>query len=249
MAGNLNISQINGGHLGFRNVLINGQVNTANEINQRVLIFSGVSDGEYFADRWKRVDSSNMTQLVEEGSYAPNAVYTLSGVGVTTSQVTAPTSGTWNWGVVPSSASLVQLEIGVNVTPFEYRPVSLELSMCKRYYETSLIGISEADAIAAGTAQNDGRVFKTTCGDAVGIHTFSHHYEVEKRTNAPTFRIYNYLTMTQNQCYSFAGFTGPVAAAVLSNGKYSKYQTLQTNSYNVNVAASLGYQFVCEDEL
>ena len=249
MAGNLNISQINGGHLGFRNVLINGQVNTGNEINQRVLGFSDVSDGEYFADRWKRIDSSNITQLVEEGSYAPGAVYTLSGVGVTTTQVTAPASGTWNWGTVPSSSSLVQLEIGVNATPFEYRPVSLELSMCKRYYETSLVDISEAAAVALGTVQNNGRVFRTTCGDGLGQHTFNHYFEVEKRTGAPSFRIYNYKTMTINQCYGYAGYNGNLACTVFNGLAYGKYQTLQTYAYRANLAAALGYHFAAEDEL
>jgi hypothetical protein len=121
---------------GLRNIIINGLVNTTREINQRGLTHSGVSNGDYFADRWKRVDSSNMTQIIEEGNFEPSATYTLSGVGVATDQLTAPASGNWTLPSIPSTASKIQLEKGTVATPFEERFKGLELALCQRYYET-----------------------------------------------------------------------------------------------------------------
>jgi hypothetical protein len=134
MAGNLIISQINGGQIGFRNILINGWVNTSYEINQRVLTFAGVSNGEYFADRWKRVDASNMTQIVEESNYKPGAGYCLSGTGVTTQVLTSPSSGNWTLPNIPSTASYIQLELGDTPTDYEWRNKGYELILCQRYY-------------------------------------------------------------------------------------------------------------------
>ena len=81
------VSSFNGGSPTFRKIIINGAVNTINEINQRGKTISQVSDSEYFADRWRRVSSTTMTQPIEEGSYRPNEIYTLSGTGVTTQEL------------------------------------------------------------------------------------------------------------------------------------------------------------------
>ena len=45
--------------------------------------------------------------------------------------VAAQTSGTWNIGNV-------QLEFGSVATPFEQRPIGMELSLCQRYYQNNL---------------------------------------------------------------------------------------------------------------
>jgi hypothetical protein len=52
-------------------------------------------------------------------------------------QIVNPASGDY------FDISQVQVELGSVVTPFEYRPYGLELSLCQRYYERSLIGTSE----------------------------------------------------------------------------------------------------------
>ena len=137
MAGNLIISQINGGQIGFRNILINGYVNTSYEINQRGLSFAGVSNGSYFADRWKRVDASNMTQIVEEGNYKSGVEYCLSGTGVTTQVLTSPASGNWTLPNIPSTASYIQLEEGDSPSAFEWRSKGYELSLCQRYFSAA----------------------------------------------------------------------------------------------------------------
>jgi hypothetical protein len=132
MTGGLTVPSLNGGQLaGFRNVLINGNL----AINQRGVTIAAAAVGSYGPDRWKKVDASNMTQVVEAGNFVPGLVYTLSGTGVTTQQVTAPVTGNWTLPNIPITASRIQLELGTVATPFEHRSLALELLLCQRYYE------------------------------------------------------------------------------------------------------------------
>ena len=114
-----------------RNILINGEVT---RINQRG--FDGTSwiDGEYAYDRWKAT-ASEMTQIVEDTNYKYDTEYTLSGDGITTSQITSPSSGDWTIPDVPRTARNIQLEEGSVATPFEVVPIADTLSRCQRYYE------------------------------------------------------------------------------------------------------------------
>lgn len=127
----------NSGHLaGFRNILINGDM----RINQRGVTIAAAANGAYGLDRWKKVDASNMTQIVESGNFEPSTVYTLSGTGVTTQQITSPSSGNWTLPNIPITATKVQLEKGSISTPFELRPIGLELVLCKWYFEVISVG-------------------------------------------------------------------------------------------------------------
>jgi len=126
----------NSGQLaGFRNIFINGEVT---RINQRgVANWAAVANGAYGYDRWKKIDASNMTQIVEAGNFKPSTIYTLSGVGVTTQQITSPASGNWTLPNIPIAATYVQLEPGSIATSFENRPIQTELALCQRYYNTA----------------------------------------------------------------------------------------------------------------
>ena len=124
------IASLNGGQLaGLRNILINGNLT----INQRGVDVASVATGEYGQDRWKKT-AGGMTQIIEEGNFVPGAVYTLSGINVTTQQLTAPGSGDWTLPDILVTARQIQLELGVVATPFELRPKALELMLCERYY-------------------------------------------------------------------------------------------------------------------
>ena len=134
----------------MKNVLINGEVT---RINQRgVANWAAVANGAYGYDRWKKVDTSNMTQIVEAGNFRPSTLYTLSGVGVTTQQITSPASGNWTLPNIPIAATNVQCEEGPVATPFELRPIGMELSLCQRYYYRM---VSDDTASGIGTGYSN----------------------------------------------------------------------------------------------
>jgi hypothetical protein len=191
MTGNLTVPSLNGGQLaGFRNVLINGDM----RINQRGVTIAAAANGAYGPDRWKKVDAANMTQIVEAGNFTPGAVYTLSGTGVTTQQLTAPASGHWTLPNIPITATRIQLEPGPVATPFEQRPIGAELALCQRYYEQSagtLTGLG-----MRGYSYHPANGSSTVTTDREGT---PNPFCVEKRTSA---------TITT---YSFDGTAGAVS--------------------------------------
>ena len=164
MAGNLIISQINGGPIGVINAIINGNF----QVNQRGV--SGtvtLAAGAYGHDRWKAGASgctytfatvSNVTTLtitagsliqVIEGINLYSGTYALSWSGTSQgkigagsysgSGVTGSVTGGTNLNIEfnTGTLSLVQFEPGTEVSPFERRDYGRELMMCQRYYEKS----------------------------------------------------------------------------------------------------------------
>jgi hypothetical protein len=161
MAGNLVISQINGGPIGVINATINGNF----QINQRGV--SGtvtLAAGAYGHDRWKAGASgctytfatvNNVTTLtisagsliqVIEGLNLYSGTYTLSWTGTAQgkigagsysgSGVTGTATGGTNLNIEfgTGTVSLVQLEAGTVASPFERRDYGRELQMCQRYW-------------------------------------------------------------------------------------------------------------------
>lgn len=163
MAGNIVISQINGGPIGVINAIINGNF----QVNQRGV--SGtvtLAAGAYGHDRWKAgasgctytfatvnnittltITAGSLIQVIEginlySGTYALSwsgtaqgkiGAGSYSGSGVTGS-VTGGTNLNIEFGT--GTLSLVQFEPGTEVSPFERRDYGRELSMCQRYYQT-----------------------------------------------------------------------------------------------------------------
>ena len=123
------------GALSNRNILINGNLT----VNQRGLSIASVATGAYGEDRWKKT-AGGMTQIIEEVNYLPSTVYTLSGTGVTTQQITSPASGDWTLPDIAVTARLIQLEVGDTATPFEHRSYGDELARCQRYFEDVPLG-------------------------------------------------------------------------------------------------------------
>lgn len=140
----------NSSQLSFRNIIINGEVTRINQRN--VANWAAVSNGNYGYDRWKKIDANNMTQIIESGNFKVNTTYTLSGTGVTTQQITSPASGNWTLPNIPITATNIQVEEGSKATPFEIRPIGLELGLCQRYY-LNMQGVAVVYAGEAGAGQ------------------------------------------------------------------------------------------------
>jgi hypothetical protein len=124
------------GALGSRNVIINGEL----KINQRGVTIAAAAVGAYGPDRWKKVDASHMTQIIEDVNFVPGAKYTLSWKGGTPQVLTAPASGHWTLPNIPITATEVQLETGEVATPYERRSYVLEELICQRYYQSTFVG-------------------------------------------------------------------------------------------------------------
>jgi hypothetical protein len=178
MAGNLVISQINGGPIGVINAIINGNF----QVNQRAV--SGtvtLAAGAYGHDRWKAGASgctytfatvNNVTTLtisagsliqVIEGLNLYSGTYALSWTGTAQgkigagsysgSGVTGSVTGGTNLNIEfnTGTLSLVQFEPGTEVSPFERRDYGREFIMCQRYFQ-KITGINALGYAISGTA-------------------------------------------------------------------------------------------------
>jgi hypothetical protein len=187
MAGNLVISQINGGPIGVINAIINGNF----QVNQRGV--SGtvtLAAGAYGHDRWKAgasgctytfATSNNVTTLtisagsliqVIEGINLYSGTYTLSWTGTAQgkigagsysgSGVTGTATGGTNLNIEfnTGTVSLVQFEPGVEASPFERRDYGRELMMCQRYLPAfNSTGTNTYIASCVATSTTNARVF------------------------------------------------------------------------------------------
>ncbi len=126
-------------YTGYKNILINGDF----RINQRGFDgnWAGAPSWNIGYDRWYKHPDGYLYQLIEEGNYKPNTIYTLSGTNIVAQQVVSPTSGPWNMGAISAigeisyTATDIQLEEGSIATSFEQIPIGETLSLCQRYYQ------------------------------------------------------------------------------------------------------------------
>jgi len=134
MIGDLTVPSLNENQLaGFRNILRNPN----QTINQRAT--NGTNAGDYVSDGWKITVAGRITQVIEEGTFAPNTQHHIFGLGVTQGTAISPASGNWDIGTsfnIQTNATNLQLEPGPVATPFEYRPAAIELQTCLRYFQS-----------------------------------------------------------------------------------------------------------------
>ena len=185
-----NIASINGGQLaGLRNLLING--NLAINQRAYVSGTATGAANQYTLDRWRVVTSgqaltftasgngNQMTapaggvEQVIEGANIGGGTYVLGWTGTATATVngtarakgesfTLPANTNATVRLIGGAASLVQLEPGGTVTPFEHRPSGMELALCHRYYyrdfpaatnRTFAEGFASSATVAFGVAR------------------------------------------------------------------------------------------------
>jgi hypothetical protein len=248
MAGNIVVSQINGGSIGVINAIINGNFG----INQRGV--SGtvtLAAGAYGHDRWKAgasgctytfATTNNVTTLtissgsliqVIEGLNLFDGTYTLSWTGTAQgkigagsyagSGVTGAAVGGTNLNIEfnTGTVSLVQFEQGSVATPFERRPYGTELALCQRYY-------SKMSASSAGTYAAFASGF---CASTTAASVYF-KYPTQMRS-APT------LTLSNCALQNAGGAVNAATASVFYAGSDSGYLTVAATGQTTGQGAVL----------
>jgi hypothetical protein len=152
---------VNGTALAFRNKIINGNFGINQRVY--VSGTATINANQYTLDRWRVVTSGqNLTfsssgtgnsvtapaggiEQVIEALNIEGGTYTLSWIGTATGavngsaianggQVTLPANTNATIKFTSGTVSLVQLEQGSVVTPFENLPVGTQLALCQRYF-------------------------------------------------------------------------------------------------------------------
>lgn len=116
-----------------------------------------------------------------------------------------PASGTATLGQV-------QLEFGSRATPFEPRPIGVEVALCQRYYEKSYdLGT------APGTITEVGVHLHSGSGNASGRHYVPIRFKVEKRTNSYNVATYSAVTTGSGWRSNNSGSANLDRTPVISN--------------------------------
>jgi hypothetical protein len=97
----------------------------------------------------------------------------------------------------------IQLEANYQPTPFEQRPIGVELALCQRYYEKSY-----DTATAPGTVTEVGVHWHSGSGNGSGRHYVPIRFKVEKRANDYTVTTYDPAASSSNWRTNNAGQTG-----------------------------------------
>lgn len=149
----------------------------------------------------------------------------------------------WTEGTVAQNVTLdlaaAQLEIGAVATPFERRPLSLELALCQRYYQKSYaIDVVPGTAYTPLTANDN--VSDTDSGSGGGNVSATADLKVEMRT-APTTIYYSHTGVANNISYwlNATTWTSVAPSATVSTAKrvYANYGSGVAN----NAGISYGY--------
>lgn len=117
----------------------------------------------------------------------------------------------------------IQLEIGESATPFEHRPISLEIAMCKRYFEKSY-DIS----IQPGTVTDEGSVYvNETATDNFTIYGGNSTFTVNK-AKTPIVQIYDpSITNSVDMIYCVSNATGvPINSTLVNQTRISRIHTV-----------------------
>lgn len=209
IAGVYSAAFLNGGTPSFRSYVANYTINTANNWEFKTITVPIDSSG---ISNWDRTTGVGLNVVFDlgSGSGSEGALNTwLSTESTRTTGSVRPlaTNGaTWE-------VSNVQLEFGTTSTPFESRPVALELELCQRYYETSYdLGVTP------GTVTLSGALIGTIYTPFL-ISGATVQFKVVKRA-APTVAVYapnNFNTGAALSEYDPAGVFVSTRSAVATN--------------------------------
>ena len=137
----------------------------------------------------------------------------------------------------------VQLEANVQPTPFEHRPIGVELALCQRYYEKSYdLGTAPATVTETGVHRHSGS------GNASGRHYVPIRFKVEKRANDYTVTTYDPTTagsswITQNPSQAGIGRT----PLVENKGTSGMVLNVEDGGYSWTVGNTRGHWSVSSE--
>jgi hypothetical protein len=150
---------------------------------------------------------------------------------------------------VPSNATFtfdiwgVQLERNYQPTPFEQRPIGVELALCQRYYEKSY-----DTATAPGTVTEVGVHWHSGSGNGSGRHYVPIRFKVEKRTNGYTVNTYNPTTSATTWITNNAGSTGLARTPVIEQKGTSGFTSnVEDGGYSWVVGNTRGHWAVSDE--
>lgn len=168
IVGDYSIAFLNGGSPSFRSYVRTFPVGVAGAWEKKTLTIPTDQGG---ISNWDRASGTGLQLVFDLGSGAnyEGAVNTWASTETTRATGSVRTIGT---NGATFEISNVQLEVGSQATPFEDRPVGLELSLCQRYYETS----------------NGQFAFTNPGNNATVVQYFSNKFAVPKRASPTVTR-------------------------------------------------------------
>lgn len=200
---------------GFRNVVTNGHflinqrnytggavaaANTYTYDRWRVLV-SGetlTTSGIATFDRLVNVPVGGIRQDIER-QFLPTGTYTISWTGTASCTFSGATRAngeafliiTLHMGSLPlcfynGTLGKVQLEMSTVATPFERRPVEIELAMCQRFYESTF----PPGVTPAANAGGEGSIAACSVSTAASTTAVNWQFAVQKRIT-PTITLFN----------------------------------------------------------
>jgi hypothetical protein len=128
----------------------------------------------------------------------------------------------------------LQLERGSVATPFEFRPISMELSLCQRYYEKSYNIATTPGTATFGGAQ--------TVPPNTGSRQVGAYYQVRKRVNG-TITLYSPGSGNSGNIYAAAANR----AAIVADAGENTFRLQVTGG--IAISEDAAYQWVVDSEL
>lgn len=138
----------------------------------------------------------------------------------------------------------VQFEEGSTPSPFERRPIGLELELCQRYFEKSY-NLDEVPGTVTSSAASTGTNAHTS-NVPTRIFTYGTEFRTRKRTN-PTITYYT----QQGLAGYVAGYSSGTAYQVVGGGTGSETRlpSFITTSPSANTNEPVAYQWTADAEL
>jgi hypothetical protein len=124
--------------------------------------------------------------------------------------------------------SQVQLEVGAEATPFEYRTIQEEIALCERYYEKSY-NLTTAPG-ATGSSNYPGREYYRFGGAHTGDIGGTTTFQVSKRA-APTMVFYCPVNGTPGKCYLSSSGTTDCTLGTSGHRSMDCYAAASSDSY------------------